>query len=115
MFPKEIDGKRMRVPDLTFRHLAATSGQTFRHLTLIQPASYTLLQITYHSHATHSILQSRLTLYVIRIFLSPTNHNSTGKITERGVLAPLRKHLYGPIIELLDQEGLGCTEEVVVE
>jgi hypothetical protein len=31
------------------------------------------------------------------------------------VLAPLSKNLYQPIIELLEKEGLGCTEEVVDE
>lgn len=36
-----------------------------------------------------------------------------GKITEKGVLAPLTPNLYNPIIELLEEEGLCCKEEVV--
>jgi len=38
-----------------------------------------------------------------------------GKITQKGVLAPLSKNLYQPIIEALEAEGLGCKEEVVDE
>jgi saccharopine dehydrogenase (NADP+, L-glutamate forming) len=37
-----------------------------------------------------------------------------GRITERGVLAPLTPALYNPIIEMLELEGLSCKEEVVV-
>eukprot|EP00045_Choanoeca_perplexa_P001604 m.20861 g.20861 ORF g.20861 m.20861 type:complete len:347 (-) comp11060_c0_seq4:73-1113(-) len=35
-----------------------------------------------------------------------------GKITEKGVLAPLTPNLYNPIIELLEAEGIACKEEL---
>eukprot|EP00730_Choanoeca_flexa_P013244 TRINITY_DN5109_c0_g1_i1.p1 TRINITY_DN5109_c0_g1~~TRINITY_DN5109_c0_g1_i1.p1 ORF type:complete len:450 (+),score=150.86 TRINITY_DN5109_c0_g1_i1:48-1397(+) len=35
-----------------------------------------------------------------------------GKITEKGVLAPLTPNLYNPIIELLEAEGIACKEEI---
>ena len=39
----------------------------------------------------------------------------TGKITKRGVFAPLEPEIFLPLIELLEKEGLGCKEELVVE
>lgn len=39
----------------------------------------------------------------------------TGKITKRGVFAPLEPEIFFPLIELLDEEGLGCKEEIVIE
>lgn len=49
------------------------------------------------------------------LFLKNFLHRFTGKITDCGVIAPLRKHLYDPLIELIEKEGIGCKEEVVIE
>jgi hypothetical protein len=46
------------------------------------------------------------------IFFPPRR---AGKITKRGVFAPLEPEIFMPLITLLDQEGLGCKEELVIE
>lgn len=39
----------------------------------------------------------------------------TGKITRKGVFAPLSKDVYTPLIEELEKENIGCREEILPE
>ena len=36
-----------------------------------------------------------------------------GKITRKGVFAPLTADIYEPIIEILEKEGMSCKEEII--
>ena len=36
-----------------------------------------------------------------------------GKLCEKGVLAPLKKEIYGPLLVELEREGIHCVEEII--